>query len=134
MRSQEILPQKINQDLSSMPTSTSTGETGSRISGPIKGLMIGSLALLLTLAGNLDAREADQKQAIDINRATAEEIANAMSGVGMKVANRIVTFRKKHGPFPSVAALEEVKGIGKKLIKRNQEHLKVDTSKRRKKK
>ena len=62
---------------------------------------------------------------VDINTASAVQIAKAMKGVGKKVATRVVKFREEHGPFPTVDALVEVRGIGKKLLKRNRHRLMV---------
>lgn len=48
---------------------------------------------------------------IDLNRATAEEL-DALPGVGPATAQAIVGFREANGPFGSVDALLEVRGIG----------------------
>jgi competence protein ComEA len=48
---------------------------------------------------------------LELNRATAEEL-DALPGIGPKLAARIVEDRSARGPFPSVAALERVSGIG----------------------
>ena len=67
----------------------------------------------------------DRSALVDINTASAAQIAKAMKGVGKKVAMRVVKFREEHGPFPTVDALVEVRGIGKKLLKRNRHLLMV---------
>ena len=48
---------------------------------------------------------------VDINRATAEQL-DALPGIGPSTAQAIVTHREEHGPFASVDALEDVRGIG----------------------
>ncbi len=48
---------------------------------------------------------------IDVNRASAEELA-CIPGVGVQLAQRIVSFREDHGPFQSLNQLEQVPGIG----------------------
>lgn len=63
------------------------------------------------------------QEPVDINSADARAIAKAMKGVGVKTARRVVEFREMYGPFPSVDALVEVKGIGKKLLKRNRQRI-----------
>ncbi|MBF2753668.1 MAG: helix-hairpin-helix domain-containing protein [Gammaproteobacteria bacterium AqS3] len=61
---------------------------------------------------------------VDINSASAEELAEALKGVGLKRAERIVEYREKHGGFVSVEELTEVKGIGPATLKRNLKALK----------
>jgi competence protein ComEA len=48
---------------------------------------------------------------VDINRATAEQL-DALPGIGPSTAQAIVTHREEHGPYASVDALEDVRGIG----------------------
>ncbi len=50
---------------------------------------------------------------LDINRASAEEFAT-LPGIGPKLAQRIVTFREKHGPFRRVEDLMAIRGVGLK--------------------
>lgn len=52
-----------------------------------------------------------EKQPVDINTATAEELQELM-GVGPVLAQAIVDYRAEHGPFASVDELLEVSGIG----------------------
>ncbi len=56
---------------------------------------------------------------VDINSATAKEIANALSGIGIKKAQAIVEYRNQHGDFSSADELVNIKGIGKKTIEKN---------------
>jgi competence protein ComEA len=46
--------------------------------------------------------------------------------VGVKTAERIVAYRKAHGPFETVADLKNVKGIGDRILVLNQNRLTVD--------
>jgi competence protein ComEA len=46
-------------------------------------------------------------------------IARVLDGIGEKKAAAIVTYREEHGPFESVADLENVYGIGGKIIEKN---------------
>lgn len=50
---------------------------------------------------------------IDINRASAEDFAR-LPGVGPKLAEQIVAYRTKQGPFRRVEDLMIIKGIGSK--------------------
>lgn len=55
--------------------------------------------------------------AVDVNRATADEL-EALPGIGPKLAARIVEDRTRRGPFPSVEALDRVRGIGPATVRR----------------
>lgn len=54
---------------------------------------------------------------IEINRATAAELTS-LPGVGPAIAERIVEYRRAHGPFATFAELEQVSGIGPRLRER----------------
>lgn len=51
---------------------------------------------------------------VNINTATAQELSVKLSGIGGGLAQRIVSYREKHGPFRSVEAIKNVSGIGDK--------------------
>ena len=53
---------------------------------------------------------------VNVNSASAEEIAAALKGVGMSKANAIVEHRENNGDFTSVEQLLDVKGIGMKTL------------------
>lgn len=52
---------------------------------------------------------------LDLNRATTAQLED-LPGIGPAKAKAIVEDRERNGPFPSVEAVERVKGIGPKLI------------------
>jgi competence protein ComEA len=62
---------------------------------------------------------------VNINQASAEEIADVMTGIGIKKAQVIVNYRNKNGVFKSVEQLLEVKGIGPATIEKNRHKLKL---------
>jgi len=64
--------------------------------------------------------------AIDINRATVEDFSK-LPGIGPKLAQRIVAFREKHGPFRRVEDLLAIRGIGHKKWKKIRPYLRVGT-------
>ncbi|MGH8126454.1 MAG: ComEA family DNA-binding protein [Rhodanobacteraceae bacterium] len=75
-------------------------------------------ALALCLAIALPAIAATP---VNINKADAQTIAASLDGVGLAKAEAIVAYRKAHGPFKSVADLDNVKGVGAKTVARNRE-------------
>lgn len=63
---------------------------------------------------------------VNINTATAEVLAEGLSGVGLAKAHRIVEHREAYGPFISVDELVEVKGIGVSIVDRNRDKVSID--------
>lgn len=53
--------------------------------------------------------------AINLNTATATELVQ-LPHIGPKTAERIILFRKEHGPFRRPEELMNVKGIGEKAF------------------
>ena len=64
---------------------------------------------------------------IDINQASAEDFAK-LPGIGPKLANRIVAFRQKHGPFRRTEDLLAIRGLGPKKWKALRPYLRVGSS------
>lgn len=62
---------------------------------------------------------------VNINTATAPELAEAMTGVGALIAAQVVEHRLVYGPFRSVEALAEVRGIGAATVARHRNRLTV---------
>lgn len=59
---------------------------------------------------------------MDLNRATAEELA-LLPRIGPALAQRIVDFRRKHGPFQSLEDLDQIEGIGPRTLDMLRPHL-----------
>jgi competence protein ComEA len=59
---------------------------------------------------------------ININTASAKELMS-LTGIGPKVAERIVAYRDANGPFKKAEDLKKVEGIGKGLLERNRERI-----------
>ncbi len=55
---------------------------------------------------------------VDINSATAEEL-QTLRGIGPALAQRIVEYRREHGPFRRVEDITLVKGIGMTVLEEN---------------
>jgi|GEM_PF-3644698 len=56
------------------------------------------LIMIVTLVSIAQAAD----KLVDINRATVDELAEALPGIGPKKAARIVQWREDHGPFPTI--------------------------------
>jgi competence protein ComEA len=54
---------------------------------------------------------------LDLNQARLEELME-LPGIGEKLAQRVVEYRKTHGGFRSVEDLRKVRGIGEKRMER----------------
>lgn len=63
-------------------------------------------------------------QPIDINSATPEQLTE-IPGIGTAIAQRIVEFREKEGPFRKVEDLMKVRGIGEKSFQKIRPYVKV---------
>lgn len=61
---------------------------------------------------------------IDINTASAAEL-EALPGIGPKLAQTIIDYREKNGPFLSIDDLDNVPGIGAGLIERFRDQVTV---------
>ena len=60
-----------------------------------------------------------QSATININTASAEEIAATLTGIGLTKAQAIVAWRDDNGAFTRIEQLLEVKGIGQATLDRN---------------
>ena len=58
---------------------------------------------------------------VNINLASAEARAEALSGVGLAKANRIVEYREAYGPLEHVDELAAVRGIGHATVEKNRD-------------
>jgi competence protein ComEA len=73
--------------------------------------------LALLIAGPLAASP------ININQATAEQLADNLNGVGLKKAQAIIQYREKIGGFQNQDQLLNVKGIGAATLKKNEDNI-----------
>lgn len=60
---------------------------------------------------------------VNINHDDAGTLAHGLSGIGQKRAQAIIEYRDAHGPFKSVDALTDVKGIGKHTVDKNRDRI-----------
>lgn len=63
---------------------------------------------------------------VNINKADAQTIANALVGVGTVKAKAIVKYRDEHGKFSSIDQLKEVEGMSPTLVNNNKSHILLD--------
>ena len=75
-------------------------------------------ALVLLACGAVFAAEP-----VNINTADAQALAEAITGVGLKRAEAIISYRDQNGPFESVDDLVQVPGVGEKTLERSRERL-----------
>lgn len=66
-----------------------------------------------------------QEPVVNINRATAAELAEALKGVGEGRAQAIVDYRAENGDFKSIEQLMDVTGIGESTFNANRQRLKL---------
>ncbi len=85
-----------------------------------------TLALMLVALPTLAQEAADEEASVNINEANAEQLADALHGVGPAKADAIIAWRQEQGRFTTPEHLEEVDGIGPATISDNREKIRVD--------
>ena len=66
-------------------------------------------------------------QPVNVNTASAEQIAESLVGVGLSKAQAIVEYRNKNGSFQHPDELVKVKGIGLKTVDKNRDLIRVQS-------
>ncbi|NKI34635.1 ComEA family DNA-binding protein [Wenzhouxiangella sp. XN79A] len=88
--------------------------------------MFKNLMLALVLALSLNATAlADENAQVDVNTATAEQLAETLVGVGESKAEAIVAYREANGPFRHIDELINVRGIGMATVDNNRERIRL---------
>ncbi len=93
-------------------------------------ILAGLCALIpVTLLAEAPGKSAESEvrivETVNINTASAEEIAGILTGIGLAKARAIVAYRKEFGPFDSIDDLVEVKGVGDATIEKNRSRMTV---------
>ena len=91
--------------------------------------LISTKSLLTLLATGLFSIWAWAMQPVNVNTASAEEISEALKGVGMTKAEAIVAYRDENGRFTHVDELVNVKGIGIRTVDINREYILLENDK-----
>ena len=63
---------------------------------------------------------------VDIDTATASEIAEALNGIGLSKAQAIVDYREAYGRFSRADEIVFVRGIGEAIYERNRDDILVE--------
>ena len=85
-------------------------------------------SILTVLATGLFSILAWAAQPVNVNTAGAEEIAEALKGIGMSKAAAIVDYRNTNGKFKHIDELINVKGIGIRTVDINREYILLENS------
>jgi len=91
--------------------------------------LINMKSLLTVLATGLFSIWAWAAQPVNVNSASAEDIAEALKGIGMSKAAAIVDYRNANGKFKHIDELVNVKGIGVRTVDINRELILLENTK-----
>ena len=94
-------------------------------------LMLGQLAYTNALYAAETPAKKSQSQMVQLNSATASELAQGLVGVGQRRAQAIVDYRQKVGDFRNDDELSQVKGIGSHVLDANKARISYAPSKRK---
>lgn len=89
--------------------------------------MIRNLLIALFLSLAVAQTGLAEEMTVDVNTASAEQLAEALTGVGPAKAEAIIAYRQQHGEFESIDQLVEVKGIGLRTVDRNRDRIELDS-------
>ena len=62
---------------------------------------------------------------VNINQASAQELADLLKGIGLKKAQAIIDYRQNNGDFTSADALTAIKGIGPSIVEKNRDRIEL---------
>lgn len=79
------------------------------------------IAMILSLA--LVQSGLAEETTVNINTASAEQLAEALDGVGPAKAEAIVNYREANGEFAHIDELVNVRGIGLRTLESNRERI-----------
>lgn len=88
--------------------------------------MIRNLVIALFLSLALAQAGLAEEMSVDINTASAEQLAEALDGVGPAKSEAIVAYREENGEFTHIDELIEVRGIGLRTVDSNRDRIELD--------
>ena len=83
------------------------------------------MGIALSAAALASEPALDAVPVVNINSASAEELAEALSGVGLSRAQAIVESRNQQGAFKSAEDLARVKGVGAATVEKNRDRIRL---------
>lgn len=89
------------------------------------GLVLAAVFVLSLLSPLLAQSKAAVKK-VNINTADLDEL-QTLPRIGEKVAQRIIDYRKEHGPFKKIEELMKVRGVGEKTFKLLKDKIEVES-------
>ncbi len=95
----------------------------------VRNFLIFFLVLAIFSMSGLQLQGAEKKAVkrsglININTSGVDQLSK-LPGIGKKKAERIISFRKKHGRFRRTREIMKVKGIGEKTFKKFAKRIRV---------
>ena len=63
---------------------------------------------------------------VNINTASRDELDRELEGIGVALADRIVRWRQRHGPFEKPEDIQNVPYVGIKTFEKNRHNIRVD--------
>ncbi len=92
-------------------------------------VQIGLVLAAVFVFGLLSPLPAQSKAAVEkvnINTADLDEL-QTLPRIGEKVAQRIIDYRKEHGPFKKIEELMKVRGVGEKTFNLLKDMIEVES-------
>lgn len=80
----------------------------------------------LVLSSLFAIASATQAAPVNINTASASEIAQSLTGIGQSKAEAIVEYRGSNGRFMQASDIQQVKGIGSATYQKNKHDILVE--------
>lgn len=87
---------------------------------------IRNLIIALVLAMSVSGVSLAQDATVDVNTASAAQLAEVLVGVGPSKAEAIIAYREANGDFEYIDELINVRGIGMATVDRNRDRIALE--------